>query len=603
MTSEHPHPPLRMPDHLFSQLAVGAGSPEALAFLERSERARRLLLLRTALARTEALPSPLGPPAGAWRVLKAAARQAPDVVEDLLLAPHTGAWLAHLLRRVHHTAPGPPLWAETGQLHVLAVTAALRADVEADLQVPLTNGTLALPGLGLVRLPGHRPTLSVGHATTKAGELTLSSSEDDTPFVCRPRTVAAADAHRQAGDDTAGGGDGTTDAGERTTETGGQSTEAGGQSTEAGEGSWAPLRTLTHTGPAGPTTILLDDLGPYRDLDEPIPPERLDADEAKAWQDLLGEAVAFLGAARDPGPGRMDAAHIRVIVPWGRTRATPPPPQRVELSASSGDAYGSMVITRPASALSLAETFVHEFQHSKLAALIHLFPLLDDDREERYYAPWRCDPRHLTGLLHGAYAFTAVAGFWRDRMTERRHADLASYHFALRRMQTRLVVRTLLTSGRLTAAGRHLVDGLAGTLDAWLREPVAPEPLARARAAAALHRTEWRLRNVVPSKGPSDERAASPQSPQLRSDRRLWPDLRTQALALAPTAPHTADEHLAAGDAASALSRYADALAEHPDDPHLLSGWIVARAFHTPGPAARHMLARPELMQPPGVSR
>lgn len=595
MTSEHPHAPLRMPDHLFSELAVGAGSPEALAFLVNSERTRRLLLLRTALARTETLPSPLGPPAVAWRVLKAAADQVPDVVEDLLLAPHTGAWLAHLLRRVHHTAPGPPLWAETGQLHVLAVTAALRADVEAELQVPLSDGALALPGLGLVRLPGRGPALSVGHAMTKAGELTLTSGDDDTPFVCRPRTVAAGDVPRRPDVDTARDDADTTGTGEGTS--------------YVGDGSWVPLRTLTHNGPTGPTTILLDDLGPYRDLDEPIAPDRLDADEARAWQDLLDEAGTFLGASREPGPGRMDASHIRVIVPWGRTKTTPPPPPRVELSASSGDAFGSMVITRPGTALSLAEAFVHEFQHSKLAALLHLFPLLDDDREERFYAPWRCDPRHLTGLLHGAYAFTAVAGFWRDRMAERAHADIAAYHFALRRTQTRLVVRTLLTSGRLTSPGRHLVGALAHTLDGWLREPVAPEPLARARAAAALHRTEWRLRNVVASKGPSDgdgddaPRLSRPYPSRLRADRPLWPDLRTQAFAVPPTAPHTADDHLAAGDSARALAQYADALAEHPHDPHLLSGWIVARALHAPGPTARRMLARPELVEMPGVSR
>ena len=46
-------------------------------------------------------------------------------------------------------------------------------------------------------------------------------------------------------------------------------------------------------------------------------------------------------------------------------------------------ACGAMVIARTSSPLALAETLVHEFQHSKLAALLHLFPLADDDRVER----------------------------------------------------------------------------------------------------------------------------------------------------------------------------------------------------------------------------
>ncbi|MFI6353879.1 aKG-HExxH-type peptide beta-hydroxylase [Streptomyces sp. NPDC050743] len=295
------------------------------------------------------------------------------------------------------------------------------------------------------------------------------------------------------------------------------------------------------------------------------------------------------------GPGRLDPAAIRAVVPWGRTAVLPPAPATVRMSASSGDSFGAMVIARPGSALALAETLVHEFQHSKLASLLHLFPLLDDDRTERYYAPWRADPRHLTGLLHGAYAFTGVAGFWRDRLAEAEHteaAEQAGYHFALRRLQSRLVVRTLLTSGRLTTQGHALVSGLAGTLDAWLREPVPPAALTRARTAAVLHRTEWRLRNVAPPD------AAAPNAPRIRPDRTPWPDLSTHAFATRPAAPRTADEHLAAGNPAAALAQYAATLADTPAQPHALAGWIVAQATLTPSRTTRHMLARPELVQP-----
>ncbi|MDQ1015600.1 HEXXH motif domain-containing protein [Streptomyces afghaniensis] len=560
MTSEQPLAPFRMPDRLFAELAAGGGSAAAVGFLERAERARRLLLLRTLLGHLDALPTPLTPVAEAWRVLKEAAEKAPEPVERLLLAPATGGWLSHMLRRVHGTASGPPLWAEAGHLSALALSAALHAGTETALDVPLTSGRLPLPGLGMIRLPDAQEGLAVGRATTAGGELTVRGPGRATGSVrmtCRPLTRRA----------------------------------------DAEGGTWLPLRTLTHTGPEGaaPVTVVLEDLDPYRDLDDHLPPARLDEDEAQEWQRLFAEAARILARPGVPGPGRVDPAMIRAIVPFGRTAVSPPPPPFVQVSASSGDSFGGMLIVRPASALALAETLVHELQHSKLAALLHLFPLLEDDRAERYYAPWRTDPRHLTGLLHGAYAFTGVAGFWRDRLAGAQGGEAverAAYFFALRRLQSRVAVRTLLTSGRLTPQGRALVSGLARTLDGWLREPVPYAALTRARTAAALHRTEWRLRNVDPAVAiPSD-------GPRLRPDRTSWPDVRTHSFATRVAAPRTADEHLAAGDAAAALARYAGQLAADPAEPHALAGWVVARAVLEPGRAARRMLARPELLQP-----
>ncbi|MFF5156521.1 HEXXH motif domain-containing protein [Streptomyces sp. NPDC000348] len=557
MNSERHLSPFRMPAPLFAELAAGGHSAQAVAFLDQGERARRLLLLRTLLERLRDLPTPLTPVAEAWRAFKEAAERAPGPAERLLLAPTTGAWIAHMLRRVHGTATGPDLWAEAARLNTLAVVASLHAGTETVLRVPLDDGALHLPGLGLARLPDGAAGLSAGTASTRAGELTLTGPGRDggrTTLTCRPAPVPV---------DGAPPADGTR---------------------------WLPLRTLT----VGPVAVPLEDLDPYRDLDDPVPPARLDADEAVAWQRLFDEAVAILATGEGAGPGRLDPAVIRAVVPWARTGLLPPPPPDVRVSASSGDSYGAMVIARPSSPLALAETLVHEFQHSKLAALIHLFPLLRDDRAERYYAPWRPDPRHLTGLLHGAYAFTGVAGFWRDRLSDPEHAETAAYHFALRRTQSRLVVRTLLTSGRLTGTGHALVTGLARTLDTWLREPVPPAALHRARTAAALHRTEWRLRNVAPSAPPG-----LPGGPlRFRPDRAPWPDLRTHAFARPPADARTPDEHLAAGDAAAALVGYDEDLARDPGDPHLLAGWIVARAGLERGPEARRLLARPESIGP-----
>jgi hypothetical protein len=37
------------------------------------------------------------------------------------------------------------------------------------------------------------------------------------------------------------------------------------------------------------------------------------------------------------------------------------------------------------------------------------------DDGHRYYVPWRDDPRPISGLLQGAYAYLGVTGFWRTR--------------------------------------------------------------------------------------------------------------------------------------------------------------------------------------------
>ena len=626
MSSEPRPAPFRIPEGIFAELAAGGGSAAAVEFLVRGERARRLLLLRTLLDRVGPLSTPLAPAAEAWHALKEAAGRAPEPVDRLLLAPATGAWIAHLLRRIHGTATGPPLWAEAGHLGALATAASLLAGTRTDLRVPLADGGLNLPGLGLAQLPDAEPGVTVGQARTDDGRLTLTGPARNGgtgTLTVRPATESL------GGEGVPGGafaasaveapaGHGQPSAswlplGTATEPLGGGGAAGGAFAASAVEdpaghgqpsASWLPLRTLTLATPTGSVAIPLDDLDPYRDLDDPLPPARLDPPEAEAWQRLFEEAVALLAEPGGTGPGRFDSAAIRAVVPWGRTSTAPPAPSAVRVSASSGDSFGAMVIARPSSALALAETLVHEFQHSKLAALLHLFPLLDDDRVERYYAPWRADPRHLTGLLHGAYAFTGVAGFWRDRLgaawddrtgtRDEGAAELAGYHFALRRLQSRLVVRTLLAEGRLTAQGRALVSGLAGTLDGWLRERVPPAALARARTAAALHRTEWRLRNVVPVADPGYR----PDSPRFRPDRTSWPDVRTHAFATRPTAPRTGDEYLAAGNPAAALVRYDDELTADPAEPHTLAGWIVARAALDPGRTARRILARPELLTP-----
>ncbi|WP_031085545.1 aKG-HExxH-type peptide beta-hydroxylase [Streptomyces sp. NRRL WC-3549] len=556
--------PIRMPGPLFDEIAAGGGSPEAVAFLVRGERTRRLVLLRALLDRLDADPALLGPldATAAWTALEEAATRAPGPVDDLLLSPQVGSWLAHTLRRLHGTASGPPLWADAGQLAAVAATAAVHAGTETTLLLPARGASVSLPALGMVRLPG--PDEDGFHAVpieVRAGRITVHGPHG--PGVSVRPLDAPESAH------------------------------------------WLPVHRL----PTGPG----------------IAPRRLGPDELHAWQDLFADAVALLRRDADAGPGGLRPEEISRIVPWQPTdRESGLPVPSSGLSASTGDAFASMVIARPPDPVALAETLVHEFQHSKLGALLHLFPLIEDDeRAELHYAPWRADPRHLPGLLHGAYAFVGVTGFWRARArdTDAGPRDRAAFLFALRRLQTRMVLRTLATRARLTVAGQRLVARLTGTVDGWLREPVEPAALARARAAAVSHRVEWRLRNLRCGQDERDRLAKAWRfgSVPVRGGEPLvapgpggyWQDDRC-ALYMAPdTAAGTgpgADALLVAGHPRAALSAYAARLAAGgapgarvpaggaPEagvsDPHALAGWLLA---HTAlRPADRRLLARPE---------
>ncbi|MEV7462813.1 HEXXH motif domain-containing protein [Streptomyces rubiginosohelvolus] len=576
--------PIRMPGHWFDELATGGGSMEAVGFLAQGERSRRLLLIGELLSRLEERPTLLGPAdlGAIWETVEQAEERRPGCAEELLLSPEVGSWLAHTLRRLHGVSVGPPLWVDAGHLAAVALVAALRSGTDADLVVPAREGAIPLPTLGLARLPGI-PLLGFQpvHARVREGELLLTATVPGTgatALTLRPLTAPQSAV-------------------------------------------WWP----THRLPVrqGGPEVALDDTDPYRDLDRPIPPRRLTPRELATWQRLFAEAVTLLDPGRIPvpgfgappgsggtGPGTLRPEEIRRIVPWpGRLPNGP-----VEgLSASTADAFGSMVVAEPPNGAALAETMVHEFQHSKLGALLHLFAMLDDDRTEEHYAPWRPDPRHLPGLLHGAYAFVGVAGFWRDRIGDRAAdpLDLAPFRFALRRIQTRTVLRTLATRASLTGPGRRLVAGLTRTVDGWLREPVDGQVVARARAAAAGHRAEWRLRHL---RCADEERAGlaaavrsgtplpPPRPPRLvpAAERTHWRDVRG-ALYLRPdaatdpaadTAPGQADVLLVHGEAASAREAYREQGAATPGDPHLLAGWLLAHTALHPG--HRRLLARPE---------
>ena len=171
---------------------------------------------------------------------------------------------------------------------------------------------------------------------------------------------------------------------------------------------------------------------------------RLDAALRQAWSLL---------EAHHPGLAAEIAAAVTVIVPLTDNPGG-------QASASSMATFGAIAMSVPADQYTGAETLAHEMQHLKLSALLDIVTLTLPDDGQRFYAPWRPDPRPIGGLLQGAYAFLGVSGFWRR---QRRLAD-----------------------GALPASGGDRVRPLAGAAAAGRRD--APLQRAAYSGRAGLRR-------------------------------------------------------------------------------------------------------------------
>ncbi|MFJ4975645.1 aKG-HExxH-type peptide beta-hydroxylase [Streptomyces coeruleorubidus] len=267
---------------------------------------------------------------------------------------------------------------------------------------------------------------------------------------------------------------------------------------------WQAPRALPLDLPDGPRTVAMHELGPYRMQTgaDGTPADLVPEESIHRWTDLLHNAWSLLSRV-DPGGAEDVSACLRSIEPLPAAR-----PFRWH-SATMEDGMGGMAAseptgTEPAAPAQFAAVLTHEAQHSKLSALLHMYSLHTPDAAHRFYAPWRDDPRPLRGMLHGVYAFTGVARFWRGHLLNGCAPEdeaLVAFEYALRRGQLLRVLPTLLPDARLTALGRRLVSRLLETVGEWQDEPVRLDCLEAAQWALEDHWLSWRSHHLVPDTG------------------------------------------------------------------------------------------------------
>jgi HEXXH motif-containing protein len=427
----------RMPAEQFDALAAGHGDAATVELLWSALLSKTVLRLRALLDSSASFDR------ASFDLLADVQREAPGIVAKVLRYPHVAAWSARCLRRLQDADHGLVL----AHLGGVVAAAAIAAGSEITATVPVRDGRVALPLLGCAEVG---PETVDGTAQVRSRP---PGAEISTPY---GTVVVPADPR----------------------------TDAPG---------WQGLRQLSSTHDGVRLEVHLDDLDPFRDNHRLVPASRLDTPAIEAWQRTLDGAWAIL-VRHHPERAEAIAAGLAALVPL-RTDG-----ERRALSATSADAPGAMALTPTHDPLLLAESLVHEFQHAKLCALLELIPLCEADGEERFYAPWRDDPRPFGGLLQGAYAYLGVTDFWgrQQAVTTGADAAFAQYAVVLWRDQTLRAVRRMERSGLLTGTGARFVAGMRADLTRWVGLEVPSVPRALAEDTAAEHALTWRLRHLRP---------------------------------------------------------------------------------------------------------
>lgn len=436
---------------LFDRVAAGDGGPGSIVELRSAQVSKHLLLIRHLLERWAAAP-PGGPgPAGVAELLERSRAAAPEAFREVIGAPLVGGWAAIAGRAA---TQGAAAGADFGHLAAIAIVAATAAGVDGCAEIPVHGGLAVLPGLGAI-VADNATTVEV---TTTGGRLTALSR--DAALSREPALPREAALPFEAA----------------------LSLEALGEPRPG----WLPVRRLVGESGGLAIRLDLDDLHPYRHGHHVPPANRLPEDEVDRWREVFADAWALL-ATHLPGRATELAAGLRTLVPLVQTDP------RSARSATIRHAFGVFGLTRPPSPHDFAVTLVHEFQHSKLSAVLDLMPLTDPADTGRYFAPWRTDPRPLAGLLQGVYAFVGVADTWRAL---RGSAGVAEARFAEARLQIDRGLAAIEESGALTPAGETLAAALRRTTDEMLAEPVPPAVARAAEESLASTRRQWDERNA-----------------------------------------------------------------------------------------------------------
>jgi HEXXH motif-containing protein len=531
----------RVPRSLIEQVFAGPVDSSAMAALLDGQYSRRLLLLKVL---RDSVVS--GPPSrmrrvveDAWPILVSAEKRAPKVVREILLYPSVGTWLVRVIRKIRGIIDDDvPIWVDMGYLGSIAASAAIRTGIDVTATAMVWRCRISLPTVGQFEAGG-----------------------DDSPRHARLRTRGST------------------------------------AFLESPDGEWISLRDVPafplrlHRSTAGGRSLcwMVDDIDPYRSFAGMAANDRLGSVEFDSWCDKLDRAWEILVEEHEDYLPELSAASP-VIVPADRAAGF--------VASSSAASFGAIRAAMPQTPADMAETLLHELQHSKLNALLDLVPLQRPGTDRPCYAPWRRDPRPLSGLLHGIYAFIGVTEYWYRRwrsqpeLTDR----TAAFHFLHHQEQVRDALRALGPTPELTDAGDRFLTVATARLNACDNTAVPADVRAAVTGLTGATRLFWRMRYLAPPKGHvallADRRLAGERATAEHVEsplrRRARPEAASALPALFtaevltpndPVAEKTVrpgESELVRRDLAAARSLFADRIRTDPDDDGAWVGLLMA---------------------------
>ena len=446
-------------------LVTGEGLADALEKLRTAELSKHKVLLAAIMRMAARVPAadPEGRLPAAYRLLAEIEARDPAAVREVLASPQFGAWAADCAGRLWAAgadqeaastlAPG------LARLAVFAAAAGFLTGRPFEIEVPLDDGAVSLPGLGTAR-PGAPAALSWGRASHDERGGRVSSPVSSVPV-------------------PASGG--RTDADDR----------------------WTPGPRITLDARGLLLDVELDDRDPFLDRYGSAR-STLSHDDVRAWHGLLAQAWTVL--TRDHHPlAAVIAGTVRTLVPLSS-----PSPTR---SAGSTDtaAFGAVALSLRADPLAMAEALVHESHHAVLGAIMDVTPMLTGEQDFLAYAPWRDDPRPASSLLHGVYTHYVMIDFWRRQRGTGSAAERlrGQVEFGRWRSVTAQAADLLAQSATLTEAGREFLDGIRANLARWQQEPLTARAAELADDLSTEHRARWRVRHLVPDPAAIESLAAA----------------------------------------------------------------------------------------------
>jgi HEXXH motif-containing protein len=394
----------------------------------------------------------------ACEILRTAQASRPGVVEGLLIGPNFGLWAVESLTRLRTHTKQPSkqrdvamLKADVGHLATFAAVAALRTHQHCQLKLPIRDGVIHLPTLGRVTVPA-------------------GSSLSWACFVSDSRGATIASESWKLHLPTA------------------ESPIARGEMIE-----WVSAHNVAAKSHGLAIRLVLEDSDPF--LNRLVPaPCAISSGLVKEWQQRLTGAWELLSHYhRNIALGLAEA--LTVIVPSAELERGQP------ITATSGWAWGAVLLSLPSDKFSFAEALTHEFHHLVLAAVEDITTLIDSAaHDDLCYAPWRDDPRPRSALLQGSYAFFGVAGFWLRQSHAGSSADRhrAEIEFARRSQNVSDALAELQNWAGLTAAGHLFVSKMSDQLAVMLAEPVNPSARAAAQRVNSEHRARWLRTHEIP---------------------------------------------------------------------------------------------------------